>query len=103
MRLIDADLLIKEIRKWYWDEQKRKVAQEDINPADLFTSLAITTVEKQPTAYDVDKVVEHLEEIKEVMTSPASKDCFGDECEYQDCTVCIISRAIEAVKGGGVE
>lgn len=52
-----------------------------------------------PTAYDPDKVVEQLEEIEEIMTSGVSQDCFGEECKASDCTVCLISRAIEIVKG----
>lgn len=64
MRLIDANLLIQEMNKWYWDKEKQKAAEEDVSPMDLFTHLAITTVQEQPTAFDVDKVVEQLEELK---------------------------------------
>lgn len=56
-----------------------------------------------PTAYDLDKVVEQLEEVEKIMTSPVNKDCFGEECRASDCTVCLISKAIEIVKGGGVK
>ena len=51
---------------------------------------------------DVDAVVEQLEEVEKIMTSPVNKDCFGEECRASDCTVCLISKAIEIVKGGGV-
>lgn len=64
MRLIDADNLIKEMSKWYWDKEKQKAAENDISPMDLFTHLAITTAQEQPTAFDVDKIVEQLEEVK---------------------------------------
>lgn len=50
MRLIDADLLIEEMRKWYWDKDKQKAAEEDVSPMDLFTHLAITTVQNQQMA-----------------------------------------------------
>lgn len=56
-----------------------------------------------PTAYDPDKVVEQLEEVEKIMASPVNQDCFGEECKASDCTVCLISRAIEIVKGGGVD
>ena len=56
-----------------------------------------------PTAYDPDKVVEQLKEVEKIMTSPVNKDCFGEECRASDCTVCLISKAIEIVKGGGVD
>ena len=66
MRLIDADKLIEEMSKWYWDKEKQKAAEEDISPMDLFTHLAITTIQKQPTAYDVNRIVEQLEETKDI-------------------------------------
>lgn len=56
-----------------------------------------------PTAYNLDKVVEQLEEVEKIMQSPVNVDCFGEECRASDCTVCIISKAIEIVKGGGVD
>ena len=61
MKLIDADKLIQEMRKWYWDKEKQKAAENDISPMDLFTHLAITTVQEQPTAFNVENVVEQLE------------------------------------------
>ena len=60
-------------------------------------------INNMPTAYDPDKVVEQLEEVEKIMTSPVNKDCFGEECRASDCTVCLISKAIEIVKGGGVD
>lgn len=58
-------------------------------------------IDGQPTAFDADKVVEQLEEVEKIMTSPVTQDCFGEECRASDCTVCLISKAIEIVKGGG--
>ena len=84
-RLIDADELKKYLKKY------------------LHYGHAIPWVDAQPTAYDQDKVVEQLEEVEKIMTSPVNKDCFGEECRASDCTVCLISKAIEIVKGGGVE
>lgn len=55
------------------------------------------------TAYDPDKVLKQLEEVEKIMTSPVNEDCFGEECRASDCTVCLISKAIEIVKGGGVD
>ena len=54
-RLIDADKLIQEMSEWYWDKEKQKAAENDVSPMDLFTHLAITTVQEQPTAFDLDK------------------------------------------------
>lgn len=63
-------------------------------------------IDTEPTAYDVDKVVEQLEKEKQTSTSAkaeaivgmcgASANHYGgEECAYQ--------RAIEIVKGGGVD
>lgn len=65
--------------------------------------IKLIAIDEVPTAYDPDRVVEQLEEIEKIMTSPVSQDCFGEECKASDCTVCLISRAIEIVKGGGVD
>lgn len=64
-RLIDADKLIQEMSEWYWDKEKQKAAENDVSPMDLFTHLAITTVQEQPTAFDADKVVEQLKTKKD--------------------------------------
>lgn len=85
-RLIDADALKKQIHCAYSDDLE-----------------ILEKIDEQPTAYDPDKVVEQLEEVEKIMTSSVSQDCFGEECKASDCTVCLISRAIEIVKGGGVD
>lgn len=90
-RLIDADAF------------KRQVAGMAISnnyPANKTNALC-ELIDAQPTAYDPDKVVEQLEEVEKIMTSPVNKDCFGEECKASDCMVCLISKAIEIVKGGG--
>ena len=97
MRLIDENKLI-------------ELTQKDMKYAfdNGFLDMAferehlIKVIRNQPTAYDVDKVVEQLEEVEKIMTSPVTEDCFGEECRASDCTVCLISKAIEIVKGGGV-
>ena len=85
-RLIYTDVLIEEMKKWYWDEEKQKAAESDISPMDLFTNLAIETVKAQPTAYDIDRVAEELEGYRE-------------EMEQFGCSG-MLSDMIEVVKGG---
>ena len=87
MRLIDADKLIHALCRDY-TTGKKTLGQ---------------VIDEQPTAFDMDKIVEQLEEVEKIMTSPVTEDCFGEECRASDCTICIISKAIEIVKGGGVE
>ena len=87
MRLIDADKLIHALCRDY-TTGKKTLGQ---------------VIDEHPTAFDVDKVVEQLEEVEKIMTSPVTEDCFGEECRASDCTICLISKAIEIVKGGGVD
>lgn len=87
MRLIDADKLIHALCIDY-TTGKKTLGQ---------------VIDEQPTAFDMDKIVEQLEEVEKIMTSPVTEDCFGEECRASDCTICLISKAIEIVKGGGVE
>lgn len=82
MRLIEADLLIE--------------GRVENDPVVIAAKCA-------PTAYNPDKVVEQLKEVEKIMASPVTEDCFGEECRASDCTVCLISKAIEIVKGGGVD
>ena len=60
-------------------------------------------IDEQPTAFDVDKVVEQLEELRELDA------CGFDNCPVEDIYCCdctqkrMAERAIEIVKGGGVD
>lgn len=46
----------------------------------------------------LEKIIEKLEECKDIMLSPNNSDCFGEECKYSDCMVCAFANAIEIVK-----
>lgn len=85
MRLIDADELKKELYpEWLIDILLTQRYSEDI-----LYALA-QKIDEQPTAYDVDKVVEQLEELEGRYNSVD----FGIKG--------IICKAIEIVKAGGV-
>lgn len=88
-RLIDAGLILDNL-SGHLESMKDYDAVKDV-------------INNMPTAYDPDKVVEQLEEVEKIMTSPVNIDCFGEECRASDCTVCLISKAIEIVKGGGID
>ena len=81
MRLIDADAFNDWILSHFAEPQ---------------SALILTLqgfIAEQPTAYDVDKIVEQLETTR--------KEC---EDPFQDyCPDYFIERAIEIVKGGGVD
>lgn len=98
-RLIDADLLKENLIKCL----KPLEPEEEMIDSDVALLSTLMEIDEQTTAFDVDKVVEQLEEVEKIMTSPVTEDCFGEECRASDCTICLISKAIEIVKCGGVE
>lgn len=102
MRLIDADMLI---------EQFEKVKNESTCLADIAQIIGVQCViDEQPTAYDVDKVVEQLEErttfLKEC-TKYGNKDAEQQEKSYATMMMYevayLVDDLLEIVKGGGVD
>lgn len=93
MRLIDADLVLKRLEEWNTSDKMDKALY----------NFARNRIVEQPTAYNIDKVVEQLEEIKRMMESNISPDCFREECIEADYTICLAGKVIEIVKGGGTE
>lgn len=91
MRLIDAEKLVDNLQKWDTPESKS------------LYNFAMERIIRQPIVYDTDKVIAELESIKRIMESPVTQDCFAEECKAQDCMVCVIDRAIQIVKGGGID
>ena len=81
----------------------RLIDEDELIKGRVENDLVVIAAKCTPTAYDPDQVVEQLEEVEKIMTSPVNKDCFGEECRTSDCTVCLISKAIDIVKGGGVD
>lgn len=60
-------------------------------------------VDEQPTAFDVDKVIEQLEELKmRYFLTIANTGDVDKDCAYKKIAN-TIDKAIEIVKGGGVE
>lgn len=83
MRLIDADELIEYIKAF---EIGTSISSDQKEFIDCINS--------QPTAFDVDKVVNQLEMLIKDKTSESGDDWYTAEC---------LNEAIEIVKGGGVE
>ena len=53
-------------------------------------------INDEPTVFDVDKVVEQLEEIR------VKKTCNKEKCDTKElCRICVVDDAIEIVKAGG--
>ncbi len=96
MRLIDVDLLLEEINSFSMRITGPSNAMAIIIMEETKKSIS-NMVDEQPTAYDVDKVVERLESVSipEDKVLYASPDEFGQFIELKD--------AIEIVKSGGIE
>ena len=84
MRLIDADILIKNLSYLY---TKNHI------PVDMRAKEILTTIMEQPTAYDIDKVVEELYEKRtEILLSN------DYECEIINYCIDNFDKAIKIVK-----
>ena len=91
-RLIDADKLLEETRR------DRDYARKN-GFLDMYyeRQVLIDRIEAQPTAYNPEKVVEQLEEIR------VKKTCNKEKCDAKVlCRICVVDDAIEIVKQGGV-
>ena len=90
MRLIDADELIKYIKIW------------EIGPSISYDQKElIDCLTKQPTAFDVDKVVEQLEKLANEANDKILEA--GGLQLYYDGYEDAMRTAVEIVKDGGVE
>lgn len=83
MRLIDADKLKEAINS------SLNTGRETFSP-----EIIREAIDEQPTAFDVDKVVEQLEK-RSTLAKPV-----GWTKSYE---IVILNDAVEIVKGGGVE
>lgn len=101
MRLIYADRLKDEVVKWLSTDDG--IEQRDLVSIDDIAASVMQTIDEQPTAYDVDKVVEELNyiEIKWDKSCPPPNE-YGEPMCGVDCVECQIRRCREIVKRGGV-
>ena len=91
-RLIDADELIKYIKIWEIGTSISSDQKEFID-----------CVNKQLTAFDMDKVIEQLEELKmRYFLTIANTGDADKDCAYKNIAN-TIDKAVEIVKGGGVD
>lgn len=113
MRLIDADKLILHLNDYSLTEapDERESAGERRISSAVYSIIqnCMKAVDEQPTAFDVDKVVERIESIKEneqgACTDEQCGYCnyFNDCWDGEMCDKLALDKAIEIVKGGGVE
>lgn len=83
MRLIDADELIKYIKIWEIGTSISSDQKEFID-----------CVNKQPTVFDMDGVIQQLETLTEDKCSESGDDWYTAEC---------LNEAVEIVKSGGIK
>lgn len=96
-RLIDAD-------KLKTDLEKAISKNEDMDCLDFLRASSV--IDAQPTDYDPDKVMEQLEELGEFPCGKSGKCIHAYDDFYEKhggCEKCVAFRAIEIVKGGGVD
>lgn len=60
-------------------------------------------VKEMPTAYDVDKVVERLEDMRLKREEQLRTCADNDMADYFRCKMSAIAEVIEIVKSGGIE
>lgn len=87
MRLIDKSKLIQDIRSTITEQSS---AIDWLN-----------LINRQPTAYDVDKVVEQLEDENKKCSICELPTCKEDESHCCYCNG--LNKAIEIVKAGGID
>ena len=46
----------------------------------------------------LEKILEEIEAVRKIMKSTVATNCFGKECENDDCTVCVCERVIEIIR-----
>ena len=100
MRLIDADLLKKDITKWLKPSKPDETEMIDVADAIVSTMMEI---DEQPTAFDLDKVIDQLEKEEskarlELMEDRKTAFEFSSKSRLD-----AYKKALEIVKGGGVE
>lgn len=94
MGLIDADAL----KEYCMNASK---SDDDFRRVSLTTLASV--IDAQPTAYDVDKVVEKLEKrrtdaLRHLRENKGAEFGYASECVYN-----ALNEAVEIVKGGGVD
>jgi hypothetical protein len=94
MRLIDANAL-----KEYC--MRASKSDDDFRRVSLATLASV--IDAQPTAYDVDKVVEKLEKrrmeaLRHLRENKGAEFGYASECVYN-----ALNEAVEIVEGGGVD
>lgn len=95
MRLIDADEFIK----------KFSYAKDNTQEENTMCATVRRMVKEQPTAYDMENVLEQLEKSRGyIATTQYCNDMNGDStCGVRSCFGCCLDYLIGIVKRGGID
>ena len=47
---------------------------------------------------ELEKILEEMQEVKDIMLSPQNVDCFGEPCKESDCCACVVNKCMEIVQ-----
>ena len=47
---------------------------------------------------ELEKILEEMQVVKEIMLSPKNIDCFGEPCKENDCLACVVNKCMEILK-----
>ena len=97
MRLIDAGKLILHLNDFMLQQSPIDVQDIESIKVSAVIKDCIKAVDEQPTAYDVDKVVEQLKNEKEFWSDATYNKEIGKQKARS------YEHAIEIVKGGGID
>ena len=97
-RLIDADALLEQYNLKDATKYGNKDSEQQAHSYSTMMLYEIADmIDGAPTAYNVDKVVAQLEDYGN------EEMCYYKNTPYEKCIEECINKAIEIVKGGGVE
>jgi hypothetical protein len=86
MRLIDADKFCDFVNK---------------NCTDNLAGLWCELINMQPIAYDVDKVIQKVQETIRAYETPAENCLNNPNCNDTDCTECLLQEITAIIREGG--
>lgn len=92
MRLIDADKIKQSVTN--------EMLKAELNsPVYCTLECVIADIDNQPTAYNVDKVVEQVRELHGICNK-----CLNNKNSIATCaTFCDMGKELETIKSGGIE
>ena len=99
MRLIDADLLKDDMMNCL----KQLELEEEMIDSDVALLSTLMEIDKQPTAFDVDKISKELVKQKKIANKKMNESDDTYSMSYYDGFSSGLAIAIGIVKGGGVD